>query len=243
MADITLDVDTTQVSRFLRDVFEDQMPFATAKAINGVALNAQKVQRRHQRDIFEVRNTRFMDRAVRIRRGEFATKRNPRAIIRIDPPGDRDDILTKFETERRKTPFSGSRLAVPVNAKRTKTGRISKRTRFNPDEFTLHGEGPRAKVLRNAKRRQFAVLYPGGAGFVFQRKGRRGATTLELLHVFRPEVPITPNLNFVRNVEVTVSGTWADEFGAAFDLAVSTARSPSTGIGRAATRLGGLLVR
>lgn len=57
---MTLD-NTTQASAFVQAVWRDQIPFATASAINAVAKGGQDVQRAHQREVFTVRRPRFVD--------------------------------------------------------------------------------------------------------------------------------------------------------------------------------------
>lgn len=73
------------VGRGVALVFSDQLPFVEAMAINDSAKQAQKVQRAHQREAFEVRRKSFMDRAVKIK--PFATKQKAEAKISVDPPG------------------------------------------------------------------------------------------------------------------------------------------------------------
>jgi len=230
---MTLEIrtDTAQVSAFMRNLFHDQLPFVAAQAVNATALEFQRVQRAHQRSIFEVRRPVWVDRSVKLK--PRATKQRPEARIRVDPPGGRSraDITGKFETERRKRPRGGTRLAIPIEARRTSTGVVSKAGRLK--SFDLHRVSARTS---KGLKRVFVIREPGGRGFVFQRKGRRFKRRrtpglgrrrgdARLLYIFRPEVPISPELHFVRNAVLTVRRTFDRHYSRAFTKAVRTARS------------------
>ena len=211
-------VDTRGFRRFIREA-EKQSRFATSKAINAVALKAQDVQRRHQRRIFDVRNKRFVDRAVKIK--PFAKKTSLSAVIGIDPPGgqSRADIIDKFEDRRRKE-ATGKHVAVPVNLRRSSRG-VPKRFRPKALGFKLVGSGPKGTVYQGADR-TFLVEYPDGRGFIFQARKRGGP---KLLYVLVPHsVQIEPELDFERNVVRTVRRHWEREFRKAWAFAMRTAR-------------------
>lgn len=224
---IEVDMDVEGVSRWARHVHEDQLPFAISRAINWVALDFQEAQREHMESIFTVRRPRFVLRAVKIK--PFARKNRLWARVQIDPPGGRAraDILTKFETERFKVPFSGSRIAIPTeHVARTPTGVIRKRHRIS--EFDLQPVGgqvfSRKSRVAVGERRTVSIQRPGGRGMLFQRQGRGGASELVPLYIYRPRVEIEPELNFVANARRTVRRRWEDAFFRSFSAAVRTAR-------------------
>jgi len=253
---ISVDIDTSGVSRWVREVFDDQLPFATSRAINTVALEFQRVQRQHMLSVFEVRRRKFIERSVKIRRGDFATKQRLEATVRIETPGGgrRDDIFTKFETGARKLPTRGAHIAIPQAAKRTRTGIIGRSQRPRAFKFKLHGTGPKATVFRGLKR-TFMIFNRDGGGGIYQRVGRRRSASrslrrrrstssrLRMLFVFRPEAPTPQILDFIDNAEKTVQRRWPKAFAESFDEAMRTARSPSLGVGRAARSLARGLVR
>lgn len=221
---LTVDSNVDEVSRALRRIWRDQIPFALSKAINETALDFQKRQRRHQRRVFTLRRPRFFKRAVKIRRGDFARKNDPVAIVRIEPPGgqDRADILTKFEEGGFKLP-RGTRIAVPVDVKRTGTGIVSPSMRPSRLGFEFHGRGPKAEVFKGEKR-TFMLRRPGGRGAVFRRMGRRGSGRLRHLFSFTPRARIRGVLDFRLNAERTVRDRFAPNFRESFRRAIETAR-------------------
>ncbi len=238
---IDLDIRDGEAKAFVRGVFSDQLPFATMVAVNNVALAFQSEERGYMAEIFTVRRRAFMRGAVRIRRGDFATKQLPQATVRLDAapsgPSRSDDIFAKFETETTKTPFRGGRsIAVPTSeTPRTGTGLIQKR--FRPRNLLAnarqHGVGPvlktRGDVFRG-KHGTFLIRRPGGRGTIFRRVGADVFAIYQLV----PRVEIDPNLRFVETARRVVMTRWASEFTRAFDRAIATATpgkiGPSGGI-------------
>lgn len=208
------------VNRFVLNAFDDQVPFATARAINDAALASQRVQRVHQQRVFEQRRPRWQERAVKIK--PFATKRKPEAKISIDPPGGRGraEMLTQHESDSRKTPFSGRFVAVPTeHVRRTASGVIRK--------------SDRPSVIRERGRRGRGTTRRGefGRGTFLRMRGRRGAIWertqdggLRPLYWLVPSVPLDQRLDFFENVRTTVLSTFADAFTRRFDEAMRTAR-------------------
>ncbi|MHC5059306.1 MAG: hypothetical protein ACYTKD_32025, partial [Planctomycetota bacterium] len=62
---IELDTNAAQVSRTLRFLFAEQLPFATSKAINDTAKDAQKAQRAGMARRFTVRRPTFVFRSIK----------------------------------------------------------------------------------------------------------------------------------------------------------------------------------
>lgn len=224
---MNIDVTTNarDVSRDLVRVFEDQVPYSAARAVRATALDFQKAQRAHQREIFTVRRPTFVDRAVKIR--EWPTKAKPEAEVAIDPPGGsaRADILTKFEEETRKAPISASRLAVP-HTDVPKTGAGIVRANFRPGRFAFREVGRTAAggIMSRGEQRTFSVRKPDGTGFIAQRVNRSGQSRLRTLYIFEPEVPIRPELHFEANAERTVRDRFEVHFAQEFNRAIGTAR-------------------
>src|SRR5690606_37419170 len=82
-----------------------QIPFATAQAINRTALDFQQEERSHLLKAFEVRRKQWVERNVKIGRGDFARKDKLKATVRMEAPGTgRSDILAKFEEGGEKVP-------------------------------------------------------------------------------------------------------------------------------------------
>ncbi len=198
----------------LFDGLARQHGFAVMLAINDTAKDVQRVQRAHQRQVFTVRRPRWVDLAVKIK--PRATKSKLEAKVSIDPPGGqkRADIITKFEPGGIKRPRDGGHIAIPVQAKRTKAGVVSRRSRPKSFKFKRVGRSIRGE------RRTFVVPHVG----IFQRVGRRRRSRVRLLYLFKHSVPIAPILDFIGNAERTVKRFFERNYSKAFERAVKTAR-------------------
>lgn len=227
---VTVRSNAEDVSRSLYFLFRDQVPYALKEAVRWTALDFQEEQREHMDDIFEVRR-RWVLWAVKIT--QWPKKSEPVAIVAIDPPGDRDDILTKFETEEVKLPRSGSRLAVPIDAPRTGTGVLrGARSAKGPIGRFNFERIPGTNVFRGDKG-TVMILQPGGRGVILQRTSRSSSIgahrrgndpSLKTLFVFTPRVSIEPELNFRENAARTVKDEFRDNFRRAFDKALLSSR-------------------
>jgi len=248
--DIIVKTNAKEVSDSLRSMFQDQIPFATSQALNRTALDFQKVQRSHQRMIFVVRRPTWVDRAVKIT--QFSKKALLEAIIAVAPPGERADILAKFEEDTKKTPLSGRSVAVPTRyVPKTPAGIIRKGWR--PSDLlggaktgSSHKALPGGGMLlgnevTRGQKRTFLIRKPDGSGTLFMRieeeaaarKKKAGADgvrrhlkdkELVPLYQFVPSVGIEPELNFEENAQDTVQRRFEENFAAAFNAAVEGAR-------------------
>lgn len=231
---LVIKMDRREIDRALKDM-PGQALFAVSTAINETLKKAQAGQRQHQRDVFEVRNARFMDQAVKIK--PFATKASLSATIQIDPPGGaaRRDILTKFEAGGRKRPISGRNIAIPELVRRS-TKSHSGGLKPSALGFTQHGRS--GKVFTGANRT--ILIRTGRGGLILQRTGKGRARSsnvrtrrtsyrgrrsgLKLLYVLTPSAHIPPTLQFEATVRSYI-GTYAErEAAAAWLRAVRTAR-------------------
>lgn len=221
MIDFEVSTNAAEVSGFLMELFADQIPFATARAINRTAIAFQAEERDRLTDRFTIRRP-WVLQGVKINRGDFATKTKPEAIVRIDPGRD---FLIKFEEGGTKRPRSGTRLAVPDEARRTKTGVVTRAQRPRAFGFVEHGRGVKAVVYRGQKR-TFMVLRHSGRGEIYQRYGRRGRGSgfVRRLFVFTPSVEVDARLEFEDTARRVVQTRFEDHFGEEFDRAVRTAR-------------------
>ncbi len=229
-----------------------QLPYALKVSINDTAKDFQRVETRQIMKVFTIRRRTFAQRAVKIK--PFATKQRLEAKVSIDPPGGqaRADIFAKFETPSTKRPRSGSRLAVPKEVRRTKTGIISRAKR--PRSFQFQQVG---KALRG-KQRTFMIRLPGGRGGIYQRIGPRGRkrggramassistrrqfdTRIRTLFRFTPQARIDDRLEFVDTGKKTVRAEFPKNFHQAFKKALATARRSdpkAKTIGRQARRI------
>lgn len=228
-----------RIDRFVKYVFAEQLPFVESLAVKQTGLQFQEAQRARLTEIFEQRRPRWQARAIKVT--DWPTKAEPRMRIAVDAPGDRSDILGKFETETRKTPL-GRAIAVPSeNVPRTPSGVIRKGWR--PKDLFGSGSGARSSIqgrgsVVQGARGTFLIENPNGKALatIFRRrkvKGRQTARRLvlgtrggevEVLYQFVRSVPIEPELEFLETAERVVVENWPDNFVDAFDRAIRTAR-------------------
>ena len=213
---IDVDTNAAEVARSLRFLFREQVPFATSLAINNTAKGIQAEQREGMKSRFTIRRA-YVLQGVKI--SKFSTKRDLEAIVEIDPTRD---FLFKFEEGGTVRP-RGTRLAVPDEVRRGKTGVVSRVMRPRRLEFERWGSGPKAEVHRG-KRRTFMIRRPGGTGGIFQRVGRRKSTKLRMLFSFTPQAEVDPTLEFELTAQTVFESTFESNFVASFDRAVRTAR-------------------
>ena len=222
---IDVDSNAGEVARSLRFLFRDQVPFATSLAINQTARGIQTEQRAGMRQRFTIRRA-YVLQGVKF--SKFSTKRDLEAIVEIDPTRE---FLFKFEEGGTVRP-RGTRLAVPDEVRRGKTGVVSRVMRPRRLEFERWGSGPRAEVHRG-KKRTFMIRRPDGTGAILQRLGRRGRKRipgqrrpgkLRMLFSFTPQAQIEPSLEFELTARTVFERSFASNFEASFDRAVRTAR-------------------
>jgi hypothetical protein len=223
---ISIDVDVPGFLTLMTETQERQLPFATKTALNAVALDVQKREREHLRDVFTLRRASWADQSIKIT--HFASKEEPFATIAIAPPDDRGDILGKFETDTEKTARGAHGVAIPVDARRSKADIVQGSQR--PAAFALHQDGSRVVGADGT----FIIDLGGGRQLLLQRQdlGKRAAAkagrgTQEratVLFIFEPRVNIANNLKFGPTAETVVRDQWQARFSEAFDKAMETAR-------------------
>lgn len=219
-----IQTNTEAVGRTMRRLFKDQLPFAMSQAINATAKQAQAVQRSRQRRVFDVRDRRFMDRAVKIK--PFATKRKPEAVIQVDPPGgeSRRSVVTRHEESGVRRAIDGGSLAVPgdwLQKRRTSRG---VRKSLRPGNLNLRQVHPN---MAQGDRRTYRVSTPKRPeldGLILQRVGRGKRSTSRVLYFLRPMTPVDRRLKFGETVYRIVDERFDRNFDRQFTRAVRTAR-------------------
>jgi len=219
----TIETNAAEVAGLLGRLFRDQVPFALSVAINDTAKAAQEVQRRHQRQVFDVRNTRFVDSGVKLK--PFATKRRPEAALRVEPLGGREraSILTRHEDQREKRAREGRNVAVPSPYLAGRRRRRGVPVKLRPGALGLQ---PVTPTMARGQERTFRVNLSAGplSGLILQRTGRGKRSRTRVLYFLRPLVRIRPELDFVPNIRNTVDREFQGFMARAFDHAVRTAR-------------------
>lgn len=255
---IGVEIDERPVKEALRSLHRDQVPYALAQAINKTGVQGQeKVRDRMAREFTQRRKT-WMDRSIKIGRGDFATKQKLRAIVKVETPGakDRSDVIAKFEDGGTKRPKDGRRLAVPDEVKRTGKGVISKTQRPKAFDFELIGTGPDGTQVFRGKKKTFMVKRPDGTGGIYQRTGRKTGkrgrrradqgrrmvsdlfsrrtrdANVRTLYRFTPDAKIDTRLHFTETIEGVVKARFSRNFDEAFAKAIEGGRFRTDQLGR-----------
>lgn len=219
MPTISVAGDVRRLRATLDRVGQQQLPYATAKAVNATLLAVQDAERKRLREVFTVRRAAFVDRLVKIERADFATKRN--AVGRVGIQGDRADVLAKFEQGGTKRPAGGHALAVPV------VGSIAKPRAGSvvPDGTHTGAQDLRARALLGNQLltlRAFLKAYNGGRGvFVVAR-----AAEAKLRDGRRQQIARAGGVGFGRHVRSGATGRFVASPARAAAAAAVKVRKP-----------------
>lgn len=170
MISLQITSDVERLTAELGQMGLRQVPYALSRTINAMLLNIQDVQRAEQRKAFVIRRPTFIERLVKIGRGDFATK--DRLVGRVGYQGERSDLLAKFEAGGPKRSPSGAPIWTPLEAQRSKADVITKGNRPKGLRLRLTSSKAGVKVYKG-DRRTFMIRQADGSGLVLQRLGRR----------------------------------------------------------------------
>ena len=204
MLEINVTVDTKQFAAEMA-VFANQIPYATAKAINYAAIDAQKAERAHINSAFIVRRQSWVNNSVKIK--PFAKKDSLFADISIAPAGG-NDVLSQFEDGGKKESLTSGLLAIP------NTGVI----RSNIRQII-----PSAKRPRNLQGAVKLTSRTDHETRLFVRIGRGKASQLRPAYRLVKSVVLPPKLEFEKTIVRSVSETWTDSFNKGWNDAIATA--------------------
>jgi hypothetical protein len=198
---------TTDLSRFIlamNRTAERQVPFALARALTMTAQDAQADVKAQLPKRFTLRNN-WVSSGIRIKP---ATKGTPEAIV-----GSLEPFMERQELGGTKQARAHSRVAVPVNVKRSKRDRIPKGQR----PAALKGQ-PRILSIRGSN----IVTTKGGAGIL--RRVGRDRYPLQILYWLKRGVRVQPRFGFKGTASNTVQRQFGDNFVKALADAMATAR-------------------
>lgn len=195
---LNVSADVRKAKRQLSRIERRQVPFATSLALNDTAFQVRKfiVSTVYPNAFPRARNKRFANVAFRVRK---STKRNLVAHVY-----DRLDryFLDHHIRGRAKRPRGSSALLIPVNARRTATGRIRK-----------------ADTAQGAGGTFVADLQGKGPAIYRRRKGR-----LVMLFTMKQSTPVRPRFDFYRLGIRRAQQAWPRAFDKAMKRALRTAR-------------------
>lgn len=217
-----------EVQRMLRNLAEDQMPFAISTALNSTAFALQKTSRQRMETVFD-RPTPLVKGATRV---EKATKQTLTAKVLIDPKravvlraheegGPRGD--QRLETYLRGQGWLlGGWRAVP-------TDKMPTNSYGNPRqaEVTKIINGlPRAGGIAGDKRRYF-VIHFGARGLspgIYRTLSRSSGAAIQKLYHFVSRVEYRATLDWLPTVEGEAQRILPGIMSQAIERAIRTAR-------------------
>jgi hypothetical protein len=228
-----------------------QLPFAISLAINKTAEDVQRFQVAHMHKVFTVRVPGFIGRPEAphrsaIKRTHKASKGQPVAELAVLPPGGigRADIIARHESDRERRPRGGGTLAVAVEARRGKMGKVPRK--FGGGQggggikaLGLESQGTSGRVARG-KERTFLIRGGNGEGAIYERTTRRrggkrrsagsrarsqdSLAGTRVIFSLKRRTPLKPQLNFQVNAKKTVAERLGQNFAEAVRQALETAR-------------------
>lgn len=197
----------------LTKLAKDQLPYALAKAVNDVTLEARDFLKDRNRQAFIIRRPWVLNGW----RVKLATKRmDPiKATLWLDPSRD---FLGKFQDGGTKQSRTGKALAVPIEARKSPKAIVPAALRIRALQLRAHRTASGKVQLKGvdgsfvAKGKAFTL--------VLQRKGG----TVRTLYVFKRSVPIPASLRFYETVGAYVRNEWPGIMGNALAHAIRNAR-------------------
>jgi hypothetical protein len=212
MLTVRMQLDINPALRQFSTLERDQLPFATSLALNNLAMSAQAAIRTHYQTAFTLRRPDFIEKqGAKIM--QFATKRDPAAVLGIDPKAD---FLTKFETGGQR-PKRGTHIAIPSLVRRNKR------------DIVTRGNRPRSLISRLGQKKGAGGVFvdrteEGRQPGVYQRTGRGGRVGLKLLYAFETSAILPASLQFIQTAQRVAETEWPTIFEAALDQALRTSR-------------------
>lgn len=201
-----------EVRRLLGGV-EKQLPFAMAKAVNDITLEARDFLKDRNRQTFIIRRPWVLN-GWRVR---LARKSSTPIAARLwlDPTRD---FLAKFEEGGSKQSRSGRSLAVPIEARPSPRALVPKALHIRALNLRAHRTAAGKVQLKGAN--GAFVVRTAGHSLILQRKGGQVNT----LYVFKRSVPIPASLRFYDTIGAYVRNEWPHVMGEALAYAIRTAK-------------------
>lgn len=212
---ITIHVDERPFLDLMTGIAEEQIPYATSRALNDTTTDAQAAIRTGMKSggEFLIRRDWVLDQ---IRVPKFSNKNDDpmRTVLDVS---EKADFLDKFEQPGTKTSRVGSHVAVPIMARPSRGSIIMDGLR--PKNLHLQRVG---RAIRGDQR-TFLVRLKSGREGIFQRVGPR-KDDVQLLYWLTPSTPIPGILHFETTAERTIEKMWETNFRRRFDEAMRSAR-------------------
>lgn len=218
-----------EAQRMLRNLAEEQIPFAISTALNSTAFAVQKASRQRLETVFD-RPTPLVKGATRV---EKATKQNLAALVLIDPK--RAVVLKTHEQggprgDQRLEKFLRGQGWLPSGWRAVPTDKMPKNSYGNPRqaEVTKIINGlPRAGGVAGKQRRYF-VITPGRAhGLspgIYRTLSRSAGAAIAKLYHFASQAQYQARLDWLPTVEAEARRLLPEQMSRAIQRAIETAR-------------------
>ena len=210
---IAVNFEVAKATLWLSDLQKRQVPFATAKALTQTAVAIQKEVKAQLPERFILRNN-WVQQGIRI---VAATKSRLRAEVY-----SRDAFMGIQETGGDKRPKSGSNLAVPLAARRTKRGLINKADlpqNLGRAEYMIT-RGGKEVARRGREGAAFRFTAADGRVYLALRRGNR----LELMYLLTPRASVKRALGLRDTGQRMYVNTFNKLFGASIKEALRSQR-------------------
>jgi hypothetical protein len=171
---ITVSSNAEEVSATLRVLFADQLPFATAQALNRTANDVQKAQQSGMGDRFTLRRKTWVERSIKRGKDDWASKKKMEAAVRVEAYGDasRSDVLAQHEKGGVKKPKRGRSLAIPDQIRKNPKKVVPDKER--PKAFDFRQTGTNMYVSQKDPR-VFMWQTSDGKGGIYKRGRTKAA--------------------------------------------------------------------
>lgn len=202
---LRIDTNIPDVVREFDRLRRDQVPFATATAVNTLAREARERETQGIFERFKVRRPGRLAKSTAVTSYAKKAQLNPSATVTV-----RDTFLVQHEqggTRRRGDVYRS--MPQPIRATERRVG-------------VLHGRTTPGAVLRS-DRKAFVARTRSGKFGVFRRIGKR-RLPIELIYSYEREVKLPKLLKFGATVQGVAVREWERVFGASLAAALATRR-------------------
>lgn len=219
---ISLDIrGLPEVRRLLRNLAEDQLPFAISSALNSTAFAVQKAQKERMPSVFD-RPTPLIKGAFRV---EKSTKQTLTAKVFVEPR--RAIVLSTHERGgsrglQRIERYLRGKGWLPSGYRATPTDKMPRNSYGNPRQAMI------TKIMQvldgGSSQQRYFVIPPGSASRLSPGVYRANKTGLVKLYHFVGRVSYDQRLEFAETSEAEARRLLPNQMSKAIARAIATAR-------------------
>lgn len=196
MVELSIKDNIKEVTRYLKDVQRRQVPFATSRAMNDAAIEAQKAQQAAIPTLFNNRKKWWLKQQPTGIKVKFSNKADLHAAVYSDA------YFAEIQEEGGvKVPRSNRVFAIPADS--------------TPKKYRRSGG---AREYKQEKPRSFSL----DSGIFIRRSKKR----IELVFTYAKQAVVHKRFGFVNRAKTVVTGGFAKHFETRMAQALATARKP-----------------